>query len=137
MKNSTLNASPKVARPTVVGQRRTEKISEVLAREIVRGVANLAPGTMLPAEAKLIERYQVGRASLREALHLLEIQGLIIIRPGPGGSPMVAQVDCSHFGRIASWPAQAEDLVREHMRDYLQALQARHPAHLEAIDQWL
>jgi DNA-binding FadR family transcriptional regulator len=85
-----------------VNQRRTEKISEVLAREIVRDMRNLSPGSMLPSEGKLLEKYKVGRASLREALRLLEVQGLIVIRPGPGGGPMVAQVDSSHFGRMAT-----------------------------------
>ena len=82
--------------------RRTEKISEVIAREIVRDSRGLPPGTMLPPEAKLLERYRVSRASLREALRLLEVQGLVIIRPGPGGGPMIAEADSAHFGRMAS-----------------------------------
>lgn len=85
-----------------VNLRRTEKISEVIAREIVKDSRGLAPGTMLPSEAKLLEKYQVGRASLREALRLLEVQGLIVIRPGPGGGPMISAVDSAHFGRMAS-----------------------------------
>jgi DNA-binding FadR family transcriptional regulator len=85
-----------------VGPRRTEKLSEVLAREIVRDLRNLPPTTMLPPEATMLETYQVGRASLREALRLLEVQGLIVIRPGPGGGPMVAQVDSLHYSRISS-----------------------------------
>ena len=82
--------------------RRTEKISEVIAREIVRDSRNLKPGTMLPPEAKLLEQYRVSRASLREAMRLLEVQGLVIIRPGPGGGPMIAEADSLHFGRMAS-----------------------------------
>lgn len=82
--------------------RRTEKLSEVLAREIVRDLRNLEPSTMLPSEAIMLEKYGVGRASLREALRLLEVQGLIVIRPGPGGGPMVAQVDSAHYARISS-----------------------------------
>ncbi|TPW16260.1 MAG: hypothetical protein FD127_236 [Acidimicrobiaceae bacterium] len=85
-----------------VGARRTEKLSEALAREIVRDVRDLPPSTMLPSEAIMLEKYGVGRASLREALRLLEVQGLIVIRPGPGGGPMVAQVDNVHYGRISS-----------------------------------
>ena len=57
---------------------------------------------MLPSEAVMLEKYKVGRASLREALRLLEVQGLIVIRPGPGGGPMVAQVDSTHYARISS-----------------------------------
>jgi DNA-binding FadR family transcriptional regulator len=84
------------------GIRRTEKISEVIAREIVRDSRGLPPGTMIPPEARLLERYRVSRASLREALRLLEVQGLIVIRPGPGGGPMIAEADSWHYGRMSS-----------------------------------
>ncbi|MDQ1394798.1 MAG: GntR family transcriptional regulator, transcriptional repressor for pyruvate dehydrogenase complex [Acidimicrobiaceae bacterium] len=85
-----------------LGHRRTEKISEVLAREIVHDMRSLPPSTMLPPEAVMLDKYRVGRASLREALRILEVQGLIVIRPGPGGGPMVAAVDSRHFARMAS-----------------------------------
>lgn len=83
-------------------QRRTEKISESVARELVHDMRGMPSGTKLPPEAVMLEKYRVGRASLREALRLLEVQGLIVIRPGPGGGPVVASVDSRHFARMAS-----------------------------------
>ena len=83
-------------------QRRTEKISEVVAREIVHDMRGMTSGSKLPPEALMLDKYRVGRASLREALRLLEVQGLIVIRPGPGGGPVVASVDSRHFARMAS-----------------------------------
>lgn len=91
-----------VATTRTAGPRRTEKVSEVLAREIVRDLRYLPPSTMLPSEAMMLEKYRVGRASLREALRLLETQGLIVILPGSGGGPMVAQADSIHYGRVSS-----------------------------------
>lgn len=85
-----------------VPKRRTEKISELVARDIVHDMKGLAPATMLPAEAAMLERYRVGRASLREALRILEAQGLIVIRPGPGGGPMVAPVQSRDFARMTA-----------------------------------
>ncbi len=82
--------------------RRTEKVSEVLAREIVHDIRGLPSGAKLPAEANMLQKYQVGRASLREALRLLEVQGLIVIRPGPGGGPVVASADSRNFARMAA-----------------------------------
>lgn len=85
-----------------VPQRRTEKISEIVAREIVHDMRGMPSGSKLPPEAVMLDKYRVGRASLREALRLLEVQGLIIIRPGPGGGPVVAAVDSRHFARMSS-----------------------------------
>jgi GntR family transcriptional regulator, transcriptional repressor for pyruvate dehydrogenase complex len=45
----------------------------------------------------------VGRNSLREALRLLEIHGLIKIKPGPRGGPVVAAVTSSDLARSASF----------------------------------
>jgi GntR family transcriptional repressor for pyruvate dehydrogenase complex len=81
---------------------RTEKVSEAIARQIVKDSRGMAPGTRLPPEAKLLEKYGVARNSLREGLRILEVQGLIVIRPGPGGGPMIAEVDSVHFSRMAS-----------------------------------
>jgi len=85
-------------------ERRNEKVASQLAREIARGIASgpLPPGSALESEAAMIERYQVSRASLREALRILETQGIITIKPGPGGGPLVSEVDSTDFGRMAT-----------------------------------
>jgi GntR family transcriptional regulator, transcriptional repressor for pyruvate dehydrogenase complex len=84
--------------------RRSDKVSEAIARDIVRriGAEELTPGTQLPPEAKMLEEYRVGRGSLREALRILEVHGLISIKPGPRGGPTVDQVHTENFGRMAT-----------------------------------
>ncbi|NKQ55794.1 FadR family transcriptional regulator [Amycolatopsis sp. K13G38] len=84
--------------------RRGEKVSSIIAREIVRDIAQrkLAPGDMLESESVMLQRYQVARASLREALRILEVHGLIRMKPGPGGGPVVSEVDSAEFGRMAT-----------------------------------
>lgn len=62
----------------------------------------LGPGDRLPLEAAMVRDYRVSRASLREALRLLEVQGLISLRPGRGGGPTVGRVDAAHFARTAT-----------------------------------
>lgn len=83
-------------------RRRTEKVSGVIAREIVSDMRGLPAMSMLPPEAAMLEKYQVGRASLREALRILEVQGIIAIRPGPGGGPMVAPFESMNFARMTT-----------------------------------
>jgi DNA-binding FadR family transcriptional regulator len=64
--------------------------------------AGLQTGDGLPAEAAMLEHYRVSRESLREGLRLLEVQGLISIRRGPGGGPMVGTVDPANLGRVST-----------------------------------
>lgn len=87
-----------------IWQRRTEKVSEVIAREIIHDIVSrdLGPGTTLPSESDMLDAYDVGRASLREALRILEVHGLIAIKPGRGGGPVVMNVSSSEFARMAT-----------------------------------
>ncbi len=50
----------------------------------------------------MLGEYGVSRESLREGLRLLEVQGLISIRRGPGGGPHVAPVNASYLAATAS-----------------------------------
>ncbi len=70
------------------------KTAESVARDIVNDIvaSGLGEGDVLASEAKMVEQYAVSRESLREGLRLLEAQGLIRIRRGPGGGPVVGTV---------------------------------------------
>jgi len=78
-------------RPTADRYRRQPKTSERIARDLASHIVNnkLAPGTMLPTERDMIESTGVGRTTLREALRLLETRGVITIKSGPRGGPVV------------------------------------------------
>jgi DNA-binding FadR family transcriptional regulator len=109
---------------------RSDKVAEKLARRILRDIVTrgLAAGTMLPSEALMLERYKVGRASLREGLRILEVYGLIWIKPGPGGGPVVADVSSMDFARSATFfyhaiGATLNELVEARM--HLEPLMAR------------
>jgi GntR family transcriptional repressor for pyruvate dehydrogenase complex len=86
----------------VTSVRRHDKVGQLVAREILHKITTLEPGAQLPAEAQMMTEYQVGRGTLREALRILEVNGLIAIRPGPGGGPVVQEASTHDFGRMAS-----------------------------------
>ena len=78
-------------RPTKTAVLITQRIiSDVLRNDI-------QPGTNLPPERTMMENYQIGRGTLREALRLLEAQGVITLKPGPGGGPILLRPDGSHL----------------------------------------
>jgi DNA-binding FadR family transcriptional regulator len=62
----------------------------------------LSTGEVLPPEVEMLQKYAVGKASMREALRLLEVQGLISIKAGPGGGPVVGVTSASHLARTSS-----------------------------------
>ena len=65
---------------------KTKKIYEQIVEQIGLLVADgqLKPGDRLPSERELVERFQVSRASIREAISALEMMGLIEVRSGEG-----------------------------------------------------
>jgi DNA-binding FadR family transcriptional regulator len=99
---------------------RSEKVPTLLARRIQREIVEqrFAPGDMLDAEAVMLARFGVGRASLREALRILENHGIVRIKPGPGGGPVVAEVTSDDWGRSMSIHLHS---ARATFRDLLEA----------------
>jgi len=71
----------------------------LIAQRIVQDAlrADLKPGDMLPPERSMLESYEIGRGTLREALRLLEFQGVVVLRPGPRGGPVLLKPDPSHL----------------------------------------
>ncbi len=70
-------------------------IAQRIVRDIVR--SGMAPGELLPPERIMLEKYETGRGTLREALRLLEFQGVISLKPGPGGGPVLMNPAASHL----------------------------------------
>jgi GntR family transcriptional regulator, transcriptional repressor for pyruvate dehydrogenase complex len=77
------------------------KTSEVVAFAVARDIVEhgLRSGDRLPPEAEMLGQYGVSRESLREALRLLEAQGIVSIRRGPGGGPVVGRASSMNLAR--------------------------------------
>ena len=66
----------------IAAPRLYQRIAEAIAGLIDAG--EFAPGDRLPAERDLARKLRVSRASLREALSALELDGYVEIRVGSG-----------------------------------------------------
>jgi len=62
------------------------KLSELIAQQIKASIlaGDIAPGEKLPPERELEEQFQASRHTVREALKVLEVSGLIDIKRGSG-----------------------------------------------------
>lgn len=126
--------------------RRALKTSERVALDIVHDIVvrGLRSGDRLPLEAAMVDHYQVSRASLREALRLLEVQGLIRLKPGPGGGPVVGTVEAANLARTATLyfhlcAATYDQLLATQvlLEPMCAQLAARHPDRREAMAPFL
>ena len=69
---------------------RAQKTAEIIKDWILE--LKLMPGDRLPQEHELIDRLQVSKGTTREALKIMETQGLIRTRTGPGGGAFVSEM---------------------------------------------
>lgn len=69
---------------------RPSEVSEILKTWIAD--KGMSPGDRLPQEADLIDDFEVSKGTMREALKVLETQGLIQTRTGPGGGAFITEM---------------------------------------------
>jgi DNA-binding FadR family transcriptional regulator len=70
------------ALPQIESRRLYRQIAELIGRYIDSG--HYPPGTLLPAERELAQQLGVSRASVREALIALEVEGRVTVKVGNG-----------------------------------------------------
>ena len=80
---------------------RVPKASDVIAARLRAQILGdrLEVGTELPSEAELIQGEGFSRSTVREALRLLEADGLIVTKRGPGGGIRVSRPDMNQISR--------------------------------------
>ncbi|PBI89429.1 Pyruvate dehydrogenase complex repressor [Rhodococcus erythropolis] len=105
--------------------RRTPKASERLARQLATSIVEgeIEEGARLPHESEMLAQLQVSRATLREALRLLEVWGLVVIRTGPGGGPTVRRPSSGEFAEHLALMLQFQDLTLQDVSDARLALE--------------
>lgn len=80
------------------------KTSDVLASELRRQILTgvLPPGASLPAERDLVTQTGLSRGSVRDALRILEVENLVITRPGRYGGSVANKPDAESLKRSIS-----------------------------------
>jgi GntR family transcriptional regulator, transcriptional repressor for pyruvate dehydrogenase complex len=106
---------------------RPQKTATLLAQRIVAEITDrdIEPGLTLPSEREMLEEYRVARGTLREALRYLEMQGVLSIKPGPGGGPVVNAPDSRPLASVIALLLQRSNAP---YRTILEARQVLEPA---------
>ncbi|HZM29514.1 MAG TPA: FCD domain-containing protein [Acidimicrobiales bacterium] len=117
-----------LARPAQ--REKPEQIADELRRLIVAG--DLDEGEYIGHEPELIERFGVSRPSLREALRILETEGLISVVRGVQGGIVVHQPDHRQAARGAALVLQARNVA---LADVFEARTIIEPAAVRLVAQ--
>lgn len=79
---------------------RVPKTAELVAKQIRNAIirGELSDGDTLPAESHLISEFEVSRPTIREAVRILESEGLVTVARGARGG---ARINSPNYGMIA------------------------------------
>ncbi len=96
---------------------KNRRLSEEIAMEIRRAIiaGRLKPGDFLPSEASMAEQFGASRATVREALRILELTGFIETRKGRGTRVLAMSLSGKFSGLRCCAPDEST-LVRDLMR---------------------
>jgi DNA-binding FadR family transcriptional regulator len=87
-----------VSHPAFAAQLHQPRVAELVAdalRQRILG-GDLTDGQLLPNQENLLTEFSVSKPSLREALRILEAEGLITVRRGNVGGAVIHQPQARH-----------------------------------------
>jgi GntR family transcriptional regulator, transcriptional repressor for pyruvate dehydrogenase complex len=101
------------------------KASDVLARELRERILSgeLVEGVALPAERELVKQTQTSRATVREALRILEVQNLIRVRAGRAGGAFVQRPTTKSMASSVSLMIRGQQIKLADLMETREALE--------------
>ncbi len=104
---SKSNASLNPGTVAAIKAKRALQVAHAIVLDIQSNAREI--GDRLPQEEDMLARYEVARATLREALRFLELQGVIHLQLGRGGGPVVSRPQTRDFASSLSLILQFMD----------------------------
>lgn len=92
---------------------RVPKTAELVARQIRNAIIRqeLRDGDTLPAESHLIAEFEVSRPTIREAVRILESEGLVTVSRGARGGARISSPNYDMIARAAGVTLQAQGVT--------------------------
>ncbi len=106
-------------RPTKVFQDVVAQIEEAIL------AGKITAGQSLPSERELKAMFGVSRPTLREALRVLEEKGLIEIRLGTGGGPVVSRPDAGRVTETLARLIRLQKVSLAHLAEFREGIEAQ------------
>lgn len=101
--------------------RLADRIADALRARILGG--EIADGDPLPTQERLMAQFQVSQPSVREALRILEADGLITVRRGKTGGAIVHAPDEGVAARAIASILEARTVCLEDVGEAIQSLE--------------
>ncbi|MCB0997602.1 MAG: FadR family transcriptional regulator [Acidimicrobiales bacterium] len=107
-------------------QRRRPRLADVVADELRDEILEgaIADGDLLPKQDELIERFRVSPPSVREALRILETEGLVSVLRGNMGGAVVSQPQPLKVGYMLALVLQSRSVSMDDVAAALRGLEA-------------
>lgn len=111
--------SEKIVIDQAITEGDSKKTHELVAEQLRQRIMNgeLEIGERLPPEDELNQHFGIARTTLREALRVLESQGLLEIRRGRGGGPVVTKPDLEPAATALAIALQLEGATVRHLHE--------------------
>lgn len=92
---------------------RVPKTAELVAKQIRNAIirGELADGDTLPAELHLIAEFEVSRPTIREAVRILESEGLVTVARGARGGARISSPNYGMIERAAGITLQSQNVT--------------------------
>jgi GntR family transcriptional regulator, transcriptional repressor for pyruvate dehydrogenase complex len=98
-----------------------ETLATLLRDDILSGA--IAPGASLAPERTLVEQTGLSRATVREALRILETEGLVVSRPGRNGGARVQPVNDNGVAKAVQFLIRGRRLDEATLRETREVLE--------------
>jgi DNA-binding FadR family transcriptional regulator len=109
-----------------------ELVADAIRAQIVAGT--LPDGSMLPKQDQLIDEFKVSRPSFREALRILESEGLLSVRRGNVGGAQVHAPTPENAARTLGLVLQARNVALDDLAAALDVIEPACAAHCAQRD---
>lgn len=106
-----------------VAQFKQPKVSEMIANLLRQRILDGKLEGTLPSQDSLLEEFNVSKPSLREALRILESEGLITIRRGNMGGAFTHRPEAKHAAYMMALVLQSRSVMIDDVASSLQVLE--------------